>query len=63
MSRKYMAIAVAMTFVVAMILPTILAACGLVDVVGWMNLTVLAVGGTVLIVGLAPMVLGADGHA
>lgn len=58
-----MAIAVAMTFTLAMILPTVLAVGGLVDVVEWMNLTVLAVGGSVLIVGLARMILGADGHA
>lgn len=58
-----MGIAVAMTFTLAMILPTVLAACGLVDAIGWLNLTVLAVGGSVLIVGLAPMILGADGHA
>lgn len=63
MSRRIVGMAVAMMFTLAMILPTVLAACGLVDVVEWMNLTILAVGGTVLIISLAPMVLEADGHA
>ena len=55
--------AAATMFTLAMILPTIGMMCGLVDVTGWINLTVLAVGVTVLTVGLAPMFLEADGHA
>ena len=58
-----MGIVAATMFTLAMILPTIGMMCGLVDVTGWINLTVLAVGVTVLTVGLAPMFLGADGYA
>lgn len=42
---------------IAMLLPTIWAAVGWIDSTGWVNLTLLAVGGVVLIVGLAAMIL------
>ena len=58
-----MGMVAAMTFTLAMILPTIGMVCGWIDATGWINLTVLAVGVTVLTVGLAPMFLGADGYA